>query len=72
VSRDDHLVRIDGGGFDADEFDLHPERYRSVFASEVISHNKSVGKPDLIHYLIVIIHDREFYQHNILSVLLLI
>lgn len=35
VSRDDHLKRIEGGTFDADEFDAYPERYRSTFASEV-------------------------------------
>uniref|UniRef100_A0A915IGW7 Saccharopine dehydrogenase (NAD(+), L-glutamate-forming) n=1 Tax=Romanomermis culicivorax TaxID=13658 RepID=A0A915IGW7_ROMCU len=35
VSRADHLSRINGGGFDAEEYDAHPELYKSNFATEV-------------------------------------
>jgi len=35
VSRDDHLVRKDGGGFDANEYAEHPERYYSNFATNI-------------------------------------
>lgn len=31
VSRDDHLARKEGGGFDHEEYELHPERYYSNF-----------------------------------------
>ncbi len=41
VSREDHLVRKDGGGFDAPEFEQHPERYASTFAIKVRLHNMS-------------------------------
>lgn len=33
--RDDHLVRKEGGGFDPDEYETHPERYYSSFASNI-------------------------------------
>ncbi|KAI6224429.1 hypothetical protein M3Y99_01399800 [Aphelenchoides fujianensis] len=35
VSRADHLIRKEGGKFDKEEFDEHPERYVSKFASEI-------------------------------------
>lgn len=35
VSRDDHFTRKDGGGFDAEEYENHPERYYSKFAKEI-------------------------------------
>ncbi|XP_054713377.1 alpha-aminoadipic semialdehyde synthase, mitochondrial-like isoform X2 [Uloborus diversus] len=35
VSRDDHFRRIDGGGFDAEEYELYPERYYSNFAKTI-------------------------------------
>ena len=39
VSRDDHYVRIEGGKFNAAEFEEHPERYASTF-----SHKVSAGR----------------------------
>ena len=36
VSREDYLVPKAGGGiFDAEEYDAHPDRYRSTFAEKV-------------------------------------
>lgn len=35
VSRSDHLERRDGGGFDAQEYDQHPERYISTFSNTI-------------------------------------
>ncbi|KAI6221387.1 Alanine dehydrogenase PNT and Saccharopine dehydrogenase domain containing protein [Aphelenchoides fujianensis] len=35
VSREDHLMRKEGGRYDEAEFDAHPERYVSKFASEI-------------------------------------
>ncbi|XP_066977946.1 alpha-aminoadipic semialdehyde synthase, mitochondrial [Macrobrachium rosenbergii] len=35
VSRRDHLVRKDGGKYDAVEYEEHPERYISVFAHKI-------------------------------------
>ncbi|XP_022801173.1 alpha-aminoadipic semialdehyde synthase, mitochondrial-like [Stylophora pistillata] len=35
VSREDYLVPKAGGVFDAEEYDAHPERYRSTFAEKV-------------------------------------
>ncbi|XP_035212536.1 alpha-aminoadipic semialdehyde synthase, mitochondrial-like, partial [Stegodyphus dumicola] len=35
VSRDDHIRRKEGGGFDAEEFELYPERYYSNFAKTI-------------------------------------
>lgn len=35
VRRDDHLVRKEGGGFDPTEYEMHPERYYSSFASTI-------------------------------------
>ncbi|GIY30410.1 hypothetical protein CDAR_262411 [Caerostris darwini] len=35
VSRDDHFRRKDGGGFDAEEYEAHPERYYSNFAKTI-------------------------------------
>ena len=35
VGREDHLERIDGGGFSLDEFNSFPERYKSTFATKV-------------------------------------
>ena len=36
VSREDYLVPKAGGVFDAEEYDAHPDRYRSTFAEKVI------------------------------------
>ena len=35
VSREDYLVPKAGGVFNAEEYDAHPERYRSTFAEKV-------------------------------------
>jgi hypothetical protein len=35
VSREDHYTRKDGGAFNADEFESHPERYASTFSHKV-------------------------------------
>lgn len=35
VNRDDHLSRRNGGGFDANEFENHPEKYASDFARKI-------------------------------------
>lgn len=35
VSREDYLVPKAGGLFNAEEYDAHPERYRSTFAEKV-------------------------------------
>lgn len=35
VSRSDYLVRKEGGKFDREEYQSHPERYVSTFASEI-------------------------------------
>lgn len=35
VSRSDHLERRDGGKFDAQEYDDHPERYISTFSKKI-------------------------------------
>lgn len=35
VSRDDHIRRKDDGGFDPEEYELHPELYYSTFAKNV-------------------------------------
>lgn len=35
VSREDYLVPKTGGVFDAEEYDAHPDRYRSTFAETV-------------------------------------
>ena len=35
VSRKHYLVPKDGGVFSAEEFEQHPERYRSIFAEKV-------------------------------------
>lgn len=35
VSRCDHLERRDGGKFDAQEYDEHPERYISTFSKKI-------------------------------------
>uniref|UniRef100_A0A914EBA5 Saccharopine dehydrogenase (NAD(+), L-glutamate-forming) n=1 Tax=Acrobeloides nanus TaxID=290746 RepID=A0A914EBA5_9BILA len=35
VSRSDHMIRKEGGKFDMEEFEQHPERYVSKFASEI-------------------------------------
>ncbi|XP_070187813.1 alpha-aminoadipic semialdehyde synthase, mitochondrial-like isoform X2 [Littorina saxatilis] len=35
VSRKDHYVRTDGGKFNADEFEEHPERFSSTFSHKI-------------------------------------
>lgn len=37
VSREDHIRRKEGGDFDPEEFQLHPEQYYSNFAKNVSS-----------------------------------
>ncbi|KAI6180621.1 Alanine dehydrogenase PNT and Saccharopine dehydrogenase domain containing protein [Aphelenchoides besseyi] len=65
VSRSDHLIRKKGGKFDKKEFDKHPERYVSKFASEIPDakhlltptarpHLDLPGCPSLPHRLIAI------------------
>lgn len=43
VSREDYLVPKAGGVFDAEEYDAHPDRYRSTFA-ETVSMSKIKNK----------------------------
>lgn len=48
VSRRDHLVRINGGPFDAKEYDEYPNRYISVFSKKVAPHLRiESGSPSL-------------------------
>ena len=35
IRREDYLVPKAGGKFDAEEYDAHPEKYRSIFAEKV-------------------------------------
>ena len=35
VSRPDYLERREGGGYNAEEYEEHPERYISTFATKV-------------------------------------
>jgi alpha-aminoadipic semialdehyde synthase len=35
IRREDYLVPKAGGKFDAEEYDAHPEKYRSTFAEKV-------------------------------------
>ncbi|XP_076468857.1 alpha-aminoadipic semialdehyde synthase, mitochondrial-like isoform X2 [Babylonia areolata] len=35
VSREDHYVRKEGGKFDAEEFEAHPDRYASMFSHKI-------------------------------------
>lgn len=42
VSRDDHYVRIDGGKFDANEFEKHPERYASTFSHKIAPYSSCI------------------------------
>lgn len=35
VSRDDHYVRKEGGKFNAEEFEIYPERYASTFSHKI-------------------------------------
>ena len=35
VSRGDHLVKKEGGGYDKDEYQEFPERYASMFSIKV-------------------------------------
>ena len=37
MSRGDHLVRKDGGKYDAADFDANPQEYASTFAEQVMS-----------------------------------
>ncbi|BFZ08759.1 hypothetical protein BsWGS_11797 [Bradybaena similaris] len=56
VSRDDHYKRKDGGSFNAEEFELHPERYASSFSHNIAPYASciinciywAVGAPRLI------------------------
>ncbi|XP_055375686.1 alpha-aminoadipic semialdehyde synthase, mitochondrial [Condylostylus longicornis] len=56
VSRADHLERKEGGGFDAQEYELHPERYISTFSSKIAPYASiivngiywAVGSPKLL------------------------
>ncbi|KAH9512582.1 hypothetical protein Btru_038850, partial [Bulinus truncatus] len=46
VSRDDHYKRKDGGMFDAEEFEKHPERYASSFSHDAIGAPRLITIPD--------------------------
>ena len=35
IRREDYLVPEAGGKFNAEEYDAHPEKYRSIFAEKV-------------------------------------
>ncbi|KAK3738778.1 hypothetical protein RRG08_035658 [Elysia crispata] len=56
VSRDDHYTRKEGGKFDAEEFEQHPERYASTFSHNIAPYASciingiywAVGAPRLI------------------------
>ncbi|XP_013792534.1 alpha-aminoadipic semialdehyde synthase, mitochondrial-like, partial [Limulus polyphemus] len=56
VSRDDHFERKEGGGFDPEEYDQHPERYFSTFAKNIAPYASviingiywGVGSPKLL------------------------
>ncbi|GFR85423.1 alpha-aminoadipic semialdehyde synthase, mitochondrial [Elysia marginata] len=56
VSRDDHYTRKEGGRFDAEEFEQHPERYASTFSHNIAPYASciingiywAVGAPRLI------------------------
>jgi hypothetical protein len=54
IRRDDYLVPTAGGKFDAEEYDAHPERYRSIFAEKVY-----------FHYLIVCFHELVIQRHGL-------
>jgi len=38
VNKNDHLVRKDGGQYDEDDFQAHPEQYTATFAEKVGLH----------------------------------
>lgn len=42
VSRDDHYTRIEGGKFDAAEFEEHPERYASTFSHKIAPYSSCI------------------------------
>ncbi|WAR25052.1 AASS-like protein [Mya arenaria] len=42
VSRDDHYVRIEGGKFNAEEFENYPERYISIFSHKVAQYSSCI------------------------------
>lgn len=42
VSRDDHYVRVDGGKFDAAEFEEYPERYASSFSHKIAPYSSCI------------------------------
>lgn len=56
VSRSDHLERIEGGGFDPQEYDQYPERYKSTFNQSIAPYASvivngiywAVGSPKLM------------------------
>ncbi|XP_076163729.1 lysine ketoglutarate reductase/saccharopine dehydrogenase [Ptiloglossa arizonensis] len=56
VRRRHHLERKDGGGFDPEEYDKHPERYISTFSKKIASYASviingiywAVGSPKLL------------------------
>ncbi|XP_046668760.1 alpha-aminoadipic semialdehyde synthase, mitochondrial [Homalodisca vitripennis] len=56
VRRRDHLQRRDGGGFDAEEYDAHPELYMSTFGKKIAPYASiivngiywAVGSPKLL------------------------
>ncbi|XP_053378089.1 alpha-aminoadipic semialdehyde synthase, mitochondrial-like isoform X2 [Mercenaria mercenaria] len=42
VSRDDHYTRLEGGKFDAAEFEEHPERYASTFSHKIAPYSSCI------------------------------
>lgn len=50
--RDDHYVRKDGGKFDAEEFENHPERYASTFSHKV---NLEMTNPTAASFFLLLV-----------------
>ena len=45
IRREDYLVPKAGGKFNAEEYDAHPEKYRSIFAEKVGFFNAFFNRP---------------------------
>ena len=61
VSREDYLVPKAGGVFDAEEYDAHPDRYRSTFA-ETVSMSKIKKKGIKFKCYSIVTKPRRQYQ----------
>ena len=67
VGRKDHLVRKEGGGFDAQEYEEFPERYASVFSIKVsrlpgIDHDDIQGKKSFHKHVFI---NTEIVQYHV-------